>query len=169
MLAGALSLSGQRLWCKCGRFFITSWNPWSPHNSQHLIDFYTPSHLLHGLVFYAVFSRLKITLTKKFALSLLVEAFWEFIENTPFIINRYRSVTISLDYYGDSILNSLSDLSFCAIGFLVAAKVPAKVSVMIFIGFELATTFLIRDGLLLNVLMLLWPIDSVRVWQSFSH
>ncbi len=102
----------------------------------------------------------------RFALATLVECAWEIVENSDAIIERYRSVTISLDYYGDSVLNSVADILAMMAGFWIARKAPVWASVALILFFEALTTWLIRDGLALNVLMLVWPLDSVRVWQG---
>ena len=157
-LAFGLNLLGRRIWCACGEFSIFAWNPASLHNSQHLVDFYSPSHFIHGLCFYLLFSRCRFSLYTRFVYTLLLESSWELLENSSIVIERYRAVTASLGYSGDSIANSLSDLSFCAIGFLIAAHVRWQISVGLFLTFEIATAILIRDGFLLDVLMLLFPL-----------
>lgn len=167
-LASILTVMGRPLWCSCGEFIPWAWEVMSKHNSQHLIDWYTFSHILHGVLFYWLFRKLmpRSSFGRRLVYVALLEAGWEILENTPLIIDRYRSATFSLDYYGDSVMNSLSDLTACMCGFFMAFKLPVKVSVAIFVVFELFTLACIRDNLTLNVLMLLWPIEGIKVWQA---
>ena len=140
----------------------------SPENSQHLTDWYTFSHVIHGigmyLVLWLVARRLPPRL--RFVLAVLLEAAWEVFENTQFVINRYRAATISLDYYGDSILNSMSDIVSMMVGFWIARRAPLWVSVGLVIVLEVMVALIIRDNLTLNILMLIHPIDAVKVWQT---
>lgn len=99
-------------------------------------------------------------------IAMVIEAGWEVLENSSFIIERYRAVTISLDYFGDSVINSVSDMVAMALGFALASRVPVWVSLAVILGCEALTVVLIRDGLALNILMLLHPIEAVRQWQS---
>ncbi|HQY44824.1 MAG TPA: DUF2585 domain-containing protein [Paracoccaceae bacterium] len=154
--------------CKCG--FVKLWHgqTYSSESSQHLTDWYTPSHLLHGILFFWALSpfRRRLSLGWRLVIATLVEVAWEIVENSNAIIERYRAVTISLDYYGDSVINSAADILAMVAGFWLASRLPVKASVAIVVGFEVFTMWLIRDGLALNILMLLWPVDAVRDWQA---
>lgn len=159
---------GREPMCKCGYIKLWHGETVSSENSQHIMDWYTPSHLLHGFLFFGalwLFAR-KLSFGWRLAIATAIEALWEIVENSEAIIERYRSVTIALDYYGDSVLNSVSDILAMVLGFYLAGKLPVWASVAIVIGFEVLTIWLIRDGLALNVLMLLWPLDAVREWQA---
>lgn len=162
-----LRWQGRVWWCQQGDWFPISFKVDSPHNSQHLFDAYSLSHLLHGLIFYGVFwlFRKRMPFRWRLVAATAVEVGWELMENSPIIINRYRAATISLGYEGDSIINSLGDVVSYMIGFYIAARVGFKWSVAIFIVIELTMLWWIRDNLALNVLMLLWPIDAIRKWQ----
>lgn len=169
----ALRTSGRPWWCACGSFVPWSTDINGPHNSQHFIDPYTVSHFEHGLIFFVGLLLLpRVPLAWRFVCALGLECAWELIENSSFIIDRYRAATISSDYYGDSVINSLSDVIFAGVGFLVAwrlAKHPklgwrawwAVVAVC-----ELGMILTVRDSLLINVIMLIHPIDAIRVWQA---
>ena len=163
-----LSWQGRPWWCHCGRFYPVSLDVNSQHNSQHLFDPYSLSHVLHGILFFGLLFpfRNRLGLGARFMLAASIEIAWEMMENSPFIIDRYRTATVSLGYTGDSILNSLGDVASFGLGFCIARKLGLWWSIAIFLAVELLMLWLIRDNLALNVLMLLWPIDAVRKWQS---
>ncbi|WP_429277216.1 DUF2585 domain-containing protein [Novosphingobium gossypii] len=160
--------------CPCGIVRFWAGDVQSDQNSQQVADWYSFSHVIHGLIFYGLahllwrHTPLRRVVSAQCALPLAVavEGGWELLENSPLIIERYRAVTISYGYSGDSILNSISDVGWMAVGFLAAARIPARVSVALALLFEAVTLFAIRDNLTLNVLMLVHPIDSIREWQG---
>lgn len=162
-----LFLMGRIIWPETGFGFITR-DAWSSLTSQLLLDPYTTSHFLHGIIFYAVlraaFPRLRLEYV--FAYSLLLELAWELLENSPIIINRYRSATAALDYTGDSILNSVGDMLSVILGFWVAHRFPWQWVVILVIAIEFAMLIAIRDNLTLNVLMLLYPVAAIKAWQT---
>jgi hypothetical protein len=175
LVAGAVLLAmGREPICQCGTVKLWHGVVQSSENSQHVADWYSFSHVIHGLLFYffahVLWRRWKWFGGKPAAWALPIavafEAFWELLENSPMIIDRYRAVTVSFDYYGDSVLNSLSDIGFMAFGFWLASKLPVWASVALALAFELFTLAMIRDNLTLNIVMLVWPLDAVREWQA---
>jgi hypothetical protein len=164
--AASLHLLGRRVWCQCGEPFLWSGDINTSHHSQHLADPYTFTHVSHGLGFYALLRLTPLTPAWRFVAALAVEAGWEIFENTRFVIDRYREATISLDYYGDSIVNSLGDIGACALGYAIAARLPWRWSLALFLVMEIGLLLTVRDNLTLNILMLLWPLDAVRRWQA---
>lgn len=154
--------------CKCG--YIKFWHgiTHSSENSQHLTDWYTFSHIIHGFFFYWL--ALKLFPNKNIwfrgVVAIIPEVIWEIIENTPLIINRYRAATISLDYYGDSVINSVCDTISMIFGFWLANKLPIWATITLTLLMELIVGYIIHDNLTLNVIMLIYPFHSVRVWQD---
>jgi hypothetical protein len=172
-LVAVLALSIAILWvmgrppiCTCGT--IELWGPVGPKQSQMLADWYSPSHIVHGFLFYALLHRFwrKAPIEGKFLAALIIEAAWEIAENTPMIIDRYREATMALGYSGDSIINSASDIAMMALGFLAARKLPVWASILAVLALELIALIVIRDNLTLNVWMLLAPSDAIVAWQS---
>jgi len=163
-----LRWQGRVWWCACGRPYPVAFKVNSMHNSQHLFDAYSLSHVLHGLIFFGVLwlLRKRITPGWRCAIAAAIEIGWEMIENSPIIINRYRAATIALGYTGDSIFTSLGDVASFLLGYWLAKKIGLWRSVALFVAVELAMLWWMRDNLLLNVLMLLWPIDAIRKWQQ---
>jgi hypothetical protein len=172
LAALTLYLMGRTPICTCGTIKLWHGVVFSSENSQHLTDWYTFSHIIHGFIFYGLFwlfsrqSGQAWPVGLMFPAALALEAGWEIFENTDFIINRYRETTISLDYYGDSIINSVFDILAMAFGFFLACRLPVAVIVTLALAMELFTGVMIRDNLMLNILMLLWPLDVVRAWQG---
>ena len=161
-----LRLQG-RLWvCTCSRFFATG-DAWSSQTSQLFLDPYSLTHVAHGLMFAGLLALfLKRTPpTWRFVIAIGLECAWEIIENTNTVIDRYRAATASLDYHGDTIVNSLGDITACAIGFMLARKLGWVRSIILFLAVEVVLVLWIRDSLILEMIMLIHPIQAIKVWQ----
>lgn len=155
-------------WCKLGDYTLWSNDAWGRHNSQHLFDPYSFTHILHGVLFFWLISLIfsKISLAWRFFVVIFVECAWEVLENTNAIIEHYRTATLALDYYGDSIINSMGDVFCCGVGFWLAYKLKFRRSFALFLLIEIILLVWIRDSLLLNIIMLIHPIEAVKAWQN---
>jgi hypothetical protein len=160
---------GRRVISKSGHVRLWAGKVNSPENSQHVSDWYTASHVIHGIAFYGLFhlvGRGRWSVGLRLILAVALEATWEVFENTPFTIERYRTATIALDYYGDSVLNSVCDILACAGGFFLAWRLPVWASVALVVVLELGVLLAIRDNLTLNIVMLIRPFESIKRWQA---
>jgi Protein of unknown function (DUF2585) len=171
-MAAVLFVMGRIPICACGTVKLWHGVVNSGENSQHLLDWYTPSHIIHGALFFTIFVLLRRwcgatwPLAWGFIAALGVEILWEIVENTPAMIDRYRTATISLGYTGDSIINSVMDVLSMMLGFYLAATLPVRLSMTLVLLAEIGVAYVIRDNLVLNILMLVWPMDWVRTWQA---
>jgi hypothetical protein len=166
--AAVLLAMGRPPICTCGSVGLWVGEANSSRTSQMLSDWYSASHIVHGLLFYAALRLLfrRWPAERRLLAALLVEAAWEIAENTPFVIDRYREATAALGYTGDSVLNSFSDIGMMALGFLAARRLPVWASILLLVVLEVVPLFVIRDNLTLNVWMLLAPNETIKAWQA---
>ncbi len=167
--AAAIELAmGRHPICTCGTIELWVGSRDSPKTSQMLMDWYSLSHVVHGLIFYGVLALVlrRWPVELRFLAALLVEASWEVIENTPLVIDRYRATTTAIGYSGDSVINSMMDIVMMCLGFLAARKLPARASILLLVLLEIVPLFVIRDNLTLNVWNLIAPNSAVEAWQA---
>ncbi len=169
VLAAAILLwMGRPAICACGEVKLWVGEVHGPDNSQHIADWYTPSHIIHGFLFYWLgwlFLR-RNPPGDRLVAAIVIEAAWEILENSQWVIDRYREATMALGYNGDSVINSLFDMIWMIVGFGIARRLPVWATVAVALGFELLTLLVIRDNLTLNVLMLVAPIEAISKWQA---
>lgn len=165
-----LQYQGRNWFAANGEFYLWIGDAWSDQNSQHWTDPYSFSHLLHGVLFFGLlyFFSNRISWMWRFNIAVLLEAIWEVVENSSFIINRYRDAG-ALGYTGDSIINSMGDLFYCALGFVVTHYLGLTKSIILFIVIEIGLLLTIRDSLIVNIIMLIHPIEAIKEWQAVMN
>lgn len=163
----ALRFQDRLLICSCGQLLLWAGQVCSSHNSQHFLDPYSFTHILHGIAFYGLLALLipKIPLGWRLCLTVLMEAVWEVAENTDYVIQRFREATAALGYQGDTVVNSLGDIAACVLGFVLARWLGLWRSLVVFVVMEVVLIWWIRDSLILEVIMLVYPISSIKAWQ----
>jgi hypothetical protein len=168
--ASVLHCAGRSWWCSCAEPRLWSRDAWGPHNSQHLFDPYSFTHIAHGILYYGVLAWAcpRTPLARRLLLAVACASLWEVFENSDAVIQRYRTATMALGYSGDTIANSMGDIVWCAVGFLLAWRLAFWGSLALFIMTELVLLLWIRDCLVLNVVMLVHPVEAIRVWQMGS-
>lgn len=168
LMVVALRLEDRLWWCACGAANLWSSDVWGAHNSQHLFDPYAFTHVLHGVAFWWL---LRLVIPQASAVcqsvvAVLLEGLWEVWENSPFIIDRYRNATAAQGYTGDTVANCLGDLAACVAGFWIARRLGLRRSIVFFLVTEITMALWIRDNLLLNILMLIYPVEAIKQWQA---
>ena len=159
---------GRLPFCKCGFIRLWSGDIWSNENSQQFLDPYSFTHVLHGVLIYFLLWLVlpgRVPIGMRLVCAVALESGWEILENSNFIIDRYRAATISLDYYGDSVFNSIGDILCMTVGFALAWKLPSRITAIGAVALDTLLLFIIRDSLLVNIIMLIHPIEAIRQWQ----
>ncbi len=162
-----LFVQGRVWWCKIGDYAIWSSDIWGSHNSQHIFDPYTFTHILHGVLYFWIISLIfrKKDFAWQFLLAITIASGWELLENSSLVINHYRTETLSLDYFGDSIINSIADIFSCGFGFWLTHKIKFWWSLIFFLIVEIFLLLWIKDSLIVNIIMLTYPIEAIKKWQ----
>ncbi len=165
--AWQLHHQGRSWWCSCGRAFFWTSNAWGSLTSQTFLDPYSFTHILHGLMFCGLLTLLirRLPTNSRLCIAITIEAVWELVENTNTVIQHYRAATAALGYQGDTVMNSLGDIICCGIGFVIARKLGWRRSLIVFFVTEAVLLIWIRDSLLLEIIMLVSPINAIKVWQ----
>lgn len=166
-----LKAEGRLWWCECGHPWPWITDVWTSHCSQHPADPYSLTHLSHGLIFFMALALIcpRLSIPWRLCIAIAIASAWEVAENSSFVIDRYRTATMSLDYLGDSVANSLGDILSCWAGFFVARKLGMLRSLALFAAIEIILLALMRDNLTLNVIMLVYPVQAIKAWQSVGH
>lgn len=163
-----LRFQGRIWWCNLGDYSPLSSDAWGSHNSQHLFDPYSFTHILHGILYFWLISLVfrKMPLVWQFFLAIFVESAWEVLENTNAVVEHYRTATLALNYFGDSVFNSFGDVLSSAVGFWIAYKLRFWRSLALFVLTEIVLLYWIRDSLLVNIILLIYPIEAIKTWQG---
>lgn len=163
-----LRFQGRIWWCNLGDYALWSSDAWGSHNSQHLFDPYSFTHILHGVLYFWLISLVfrKMRLMWQLFLAVLIGSAWELLENSNAVIEHYRTATLALNYFGDSVFNSFGDVLSCAIGFWIAYKLRFWLSLALFALTEIVLLIWIRDSLLVNIILLIYPIEAIKTWQG---
>lgn len=169
-----LSTQGRLWWCKWDTpLYIATLDAWSKHTSQHFFDPYSFTHVLHGFLFLWILDVIvhkilgkKISFAWLLFIAVFAEAAWEVLENSQTIIERYREQTASLEYFGDTIANSFGDVIACAVGFIIAYILRFWRTFALFLIVEIILLITIRDNLTINIIMLIYPIEAIKIWQT---
>jgi hypothetical protein len=167
-MIASLKAAGRSWFAPDNSLLLWYGDPNGSGTSQHITDPYSFTHFLHGVMFFWIISLAgkRLAPAWQFSTAVAFEAVWELVENSEAVIRRYREATFALGYYGDSIINSLSDICFCSLGFLVAARLGGKKSLLLFAAIELFLLLWIKDSLLVNIIMLVYPVEAIKAWQG---